>query len=144
MNDKARWHGYLWQRRVAETEGASASLTKEMRMDVVVAVGIVAVAQFEASASGAVVDGVHQSVFSEERQSPEHPRLVYRHDAALQFHERQRASGLSQRPHHHDAVCRSLHAMRLEQHGEFVLCFHIRYCYRPAKVQLNEKKTKEF
>ena len=75
-----------------QTIGASTPLAEEMHVQVVVGIGIVTVAQLVAYAVATVLDDVHQMVFLEQCQSPEHTRLIDRQNLILQFRQRHGAT----------------------------------------------------
>ena len=63
-------------RHVVETEGASATLTVEMRMGVIIMTDVMTVAELVSHAAAAILYHMHQMPFLEKDEHPEHARLV--------------------------------------------------------------------
>lgn len=118
---EARRDGHLRDGRRVEAIRALTTLAEKVDMQVVVGFMAVAVAEFIAQGTAAVLDGMHQMVLAKKGQSPEHTRLINRQNLVFQFGERHRPPSLSQRADHHDAVGRRLHPMLLQQLNAFLL-----------------------
>ena len=75
-NEIARGHSHLRYRHTIETKRALATLAKEMHMQIVVLIATMAMTQLITQRPDAILDGVHQMVFSEKGNGAENTRLV--------------------------------------------------------------------
>ena len=98
-----------------------ACLAIEVRVEVLVVLLTMAVAEFVFRAVVAALDGVNQVLFSEEGQCPEHVRLVDGLYSALQFLQRLWLYGTGQCLDHHDAVGSGFDVVLFEQF--YACCF---------------------
>lgn len=108
--------------RVVETERASALLTMEVWMLVVVVVVPMTVAELVAQAI-AILDDMHEVLFSEEREGTEDVRLVDGRNLMLQLCQRLWQHGGTEGSHHDNPVGGGLDIMLFKQ-SDTVFFFH--------------------
>lgn len=70
---------------IVQADGASALLTEEMNVFVIIELLVVALTQLVLHATVATLNGMHQVMFPEERQGTEDTRLVKRKNGVFQF-----------------------------------------------------------
>ena len=107
--------GYFGYLRIVEAIGLLTLFTEEMRMDILIMVVILAMAEFIAHSLTAPFNDMHEMVLTEECQCTEDIRLVDGQNLRFQLCERHRAQACGQCPHHDDAVRRRLDTVFLQQ-----------------------------
>ena len=105
-----------WNLRVVEAERASALLTMEVWMLVVVVVVPMTVAELVAQAI-AILDDMHEVFFTEEREGTEDVRLVDGADGMFKFDERHRSHGRGESLDYDNAIGRWPDVVSVEKCG---------------------------
>ena len=101
--------------RIIEAIRLLALLTEKMRMDILIMLVIVTMAEFIPYSLAAPLYYMHEVMLTEKRKRPEDVRLVDSQNPCLQLCERHRSQAFSQLPHHDDTVGSGLDAMFLQQ-----------------------------
>ena len=96
---------------VRQAEGAVTLLAEEVNMQVIILVVAMAVAEFIAHAVTAILYDMHQMMLTEESERTKDARLVDGEYCVFQFRQRQRSSGLCQRPGNDNPVSRRFDAV---------------------------------
>ncbi len=136
-------NGDGWNFCVVEAERASALLTMEVWVLVVVMVVIIAVAEFIAQAI-AVLDDMHEVFFSEEREGTEDVRLVDGADGMFKFDERHGSHGRGESLDDDNAIGRWPDVVSVEKCG--VVQWELRGClcrqsYELAAIRQSENQN---
>lgn len=139
MHFIAFWNGDGRNFCVVEAERASAFLTMEVWMLVVVMVVIIAVAEFIAQAI-AVLDDMHEVFLSEEREGTEDVRLVDGADGMFKFDERHGSHGRGESLDDDNAIGRWPDVVSVEKCG--VVQWELRGCFVSAKLRISSHTAK--
>ena len=128
---------------VVEAERASALLTMEVWMLVVVVVVPMTMAEFVAQAI-AVLDDMYEVLFSEEREGTEDVRLVDGADGMFKFDERHRPQGRGESLDDDNAIGRWPDVVSVEKCG--VVQWELRGClcrqsYELAAIRQSENRN---
>ena len=132
-------NGDGWDLCVVETERASALITMEVWMLVIVVVVPMTMAELVAQAI-AVLDDMHEVFFSEEREGTEDVRLVDGADGMFKFDERHRPQGRGESLDDDNAIGRWPDVVSVEKSG--VVQWELRGCFVSAKLRISRHTAK--